>query len=152
MDENADVEMIAARKNANERANRVQEELLSLWDSILKSAEERKEVARILGIDEGGLSKMQTPPIRVVPYQSNIGGAEIGLMVGTWFVGEVVLGAFKAIAIEEIKRRLKEFWEYASEKIDSRMGSQATGSPVNFPPIAPTSLEEQPRGGSEEPS
>lgn len=149
MDEYTDVGVFAARRASFESATRVQAELVAVWKAMLKSADDRKEIAQIFGVKEEVLLQMEAPPIRVTPYQANVGGAEIGLLIGTWFVTEVVLGAFKDLAKEEVKRRLKAFWEYASDRIDANMGSEATGKPVSLPlaSISPPAVQPPREGG-----
>jgi hypothetical protein len=127
-------EPLEGRRALGEAASRVQAELTSYWTDMLANESERQQVANLLGLPEATVAQFADPPLHLDSAQSNAAGADIGLIVMTWVATEVVLGAFKDLAREEVKRRLKLLWAYVSEKIDERLGGNATGWPAVLPP------------------
>jgi hypothetical protein len=139
-------EPLEGRRAHGEAAHRLQAELEAYWADMLADAEERHQVAEILGLSPEQMEFLRGPPVQVQSAQANAGGAEIGLIVLTWLATEVVLGAFKDLAKEEVKRRVKLVWEYVSDRLDDRMGGKATGWPAVLPPTWPLPLGSESAG------
>lgn len=131
-------ELLEYRAANVESARRIQQELAAFWKTACQDDQKAREIADLLGVPVEVVRQMADPPVRVKSAQANVGGAEIGLMVGTWLVSEVLLGALKDVLKEEVKRRLKRFWDYASDELDLRMNAGATGTPAG-PPDEPDS-------------
>lgn len=127
-------EPFEGRRAHTEAAGRVETELHSYWQTMLNDEAELTRVATILGRTQEQVAKLPAPPLRVSSNQSNVGAAEVGLIVATWLTTEVLLGVFKDLAKEELKRRLKLLWAHVSERIDDQLGGRATGWPAALPP------------------
>lgn len=80
------------------------------WRDILADPARRDEVAKLLGVPATELSKVTAPPIDIESHRGGFTGAEFIILIGTWVGSEVVLGAVKDLAKEELKRRLKQLW------------------------------------------
>jgi hypothetical protein len=141
---NIESEPLEGRRAHGQAAHRVQAELAAYWAQMLADADELRRVADMLGLAPERVRELREPPLQVQPAQSNVGGADIGLIVVTWLATEVVLGAFKDLAKEEVKRRIKLVWAYVSDRIDERMGGKATGWPAALPPTWPMPLGTEP--------
>lgn len=126
-------ERLEYRAANSESARRIQQELVAFWKTACQDDQKAREIAGLLGVRVEVIRQMADPPVRVESAQANVGGAEIGLMVGTWLVSEVLLGALKDVLKEEVKRRIKLFWDYASDELDLRLASDATGKPAREP-------------------
>lgn len=126
-------ERLEYRAANSESALQIQQELAAFWKKACQDEQKAAEIADLLGVPVEVIKQMEGPPVRVEAYQANVGAAEIGLIVGTWLVSEVLLGALKEVLKEEVKRRIKLFWDYASDELDLMLGSEATGKPAREP-------------------
>jgi hypothetical protein len=93
---------------------KVKEELVPAlaagWQDILGDPKRLDKAAKALGVSAADLSKLAAPPVEIKADRAGFTGAEIVIAIALWVGGEVVLGAFKDLAKDELKRRLKQLW------------------------------------------
>jgi hypothetical protein len=90
--------------------------LHAVWkDEILARPAELKKAARALGVEPADLKKLSKPPVALDSGRAGMTGGEVLVVMAVWAGSEIVLGAFKDLAKEELKRRLKQLWSDALE-------------------------------------
>ncbi len=144
-------EDLLARRAQAESTTRIQDEIASFWSAMLTDEKERERVAGILQIPPAKVGDLVEAPIRVRSAQANIGSSDVGLIVASWIASEVLLGAFKDIAKDEVKRHLKALWAYVADRIDERFVGKATGWPAELPERSEPTFSE-PADPRDEPS
>jgi hypothetical protein len=104
-------EEIAKYKAGTAKAEELEIDVAAVWKEMLSKPDMRAEAADALGISPGQLDQITSPPINISP--SNVAGAagsEIVIWIATWIGSEVMLGALKDLAKEELKKRVKKLW------------------------------------------
>jgi hypothetical protein len=101
---------IAKYKAGTAKVDDLKTDVAAAWKDILSKPEKRTEAAKALGVDPAELGKLQRPPVDLSPGSSNFAGGEVVIGIAAWLGTEVALGAFKDLAKEELKKRVKKLW------------------------------------------
>ena len=145
-----DDDRLAAHRMVLAPTSRMQTTLEDCWEEMLADPVEAEKAAAVLGIPASRLAELREPPVRVRSAQANAAPADIAMIVVAWLGTEVVLGVFKDMAKDEIKRRLTTLWErHLRRKVDQRLGHGTTGRPVaGAIPEADAASREKADGGA----
>jgi hypothetical protein len=112
----------------------IQRCLAETWLDILGSPHERLAAAEALEIDAVTLEQFERPPIQIKTGESGIGASSVAILVVLWVAQDVILAAFRDLAKDEIKKRVKRLWSAVVEpslrqRLPDRHG---LGSPSEF--------------------
>jgi hypothetical protein len=85
-------------------------DVTAAWKAILSDPQERAKAAAALEVSPEELTSAAEPPVILNHGRAGISGGEIIVLIAAWVGTEVVLGALKDLAKEELKRRIKNLW------------------------------------------
>lgn len=100
--------LVAEFESGRLRTHELNAELAATWSQLLQDGEVRGRIADILGT-EISLDPASVP-VSFKVRKSGTGGADLALMIGAWIATDILLAAFKDLAKEELKRRIKQLW------------------------------------------
>jgi hypothetical protein len=84
--------------------------LVAGWQDIIGDAVQRDKAAKALGAPAAEVSKLAAPPVELKADRAGVVGGEIVIGIALWVGSEVVLGALRDLAKEELKKRMKQLW------------------------------------------
>lgn len=106
----------------------IQSAMLDAWQDITTDPQQARLAAEALGIGSEEVRASPLPPVRVDSNGSNLGTAEIGMIVLTWLAADVLLPTLTKLARDELEKRLKRLWnDVLLPKIEDRLGRDAVG-------------------------
>ncbi|WP_315772312.1 MULTISPECIES: hypothetical protein [unclassified Bradyrhizobium] len=92
--------------------------LSDAWkNEILAKPTELKKAAEVLGVDPNELKSLISPPLAIQSERAGMTGGEVLIVMAIWAGNEIVLGAFKDLAKEQLKNRLKQLWSVVLEPL-----------------------------------
>ena len=113
--------------------NDLQNAIETAWHELLSDADDSRRVADILGISRDQLAPVHKAPFNVESAGSGFGALEVAYVVGIWIGSEIVLGALRDLAKEELKRRLRELWDKVlSKRMRNVLDKEQVGSDVDL--------------------
>jgi hypothetical protein len=103
--------------------------LQSSWEEVLADSERSHAAAAILGIPVTELKQIRQPPFEVESDSCGMLGADLLIIAGTWVATEILVGAIKNIAQEEVERLLRRLWrEVLAPATQRLLGAEKFGS------------------------
>jgi hypothetical protein len=119
MIEQAEDAPIAAYDSGTVSTVELQQKLRQAWARVLANPEKRQETAGALGVDVAVLNKLSEPPVKIEAGRAFIDFGTAAVVVVTWFGSDILLGAFRDLAKDEVKKRIRQAWDVIEPELRS---------------------------------
>ena len=103
--------VVAGYSNGSASLSELRMESSEIWNNILLNPAKAAQAAGILGIQVEELKKLHELPFDLQSGRAGIAGVDIAILVFTWIGTDVVLGAIRDMAKDELKKRLRQLWK-----------------------------------------
>jgi hypothetical protein len=85
-------------------------DVASAWTAIMSDPQQRAKAAAALDVRPDELNPQSKLPVVLEHGPAGAAVGEIIVFITTWVATDIVLGAFKDMAKEEVKKRIKKLW------------------------------------------
>lgn len=113
MDDMAEInrEVLAGLTGGTAKPEELQAQIEKTWAELTADGGKREQIAEVLGVKPQALQDAKHAPVRFDTRAAGIGGIEAATIVLAWVGTEILLGAVKDLAKEELKKRLRTLWD-----------------------------------------
>lgn len=116
----ADIELVGYGTGAA-TLKEVEKAIQASWKAVQTDAALRAKVAHALELPENAVAQLPEPPLRLQPVQAGAGMVDIAVMIVTYIGTDIVWAAFRDLAKEELKRRLKQVWNLLEPEVTAEL-------------------------------